>query len=96
MGYICPQCNRKVECLLQLLYSSGKVCQTCFELEVKEGLIEEIEWEKFQYASRLREIMEESFWEEDFVEEKAYLREQIKKCDKRIEKLNGGLDKFDV
>jgi len=76
-----------VEYLLELVYSSGKVCSICFQLEAKEGLLEELAWEKFEFTSRLKELMEKSFWEKDFREEKKYLREQIKALEEKITKL---------
>ena len=92
---VCSQCKKQVDHLFQLLYSSGKVCHKCFELELKEGLLEEIEWKKFELSSRLRDIMEESFWECDFTEEKAYLRKKIKDYEQQIKKLDKELKQLD-
>lgn len=51
-------------------------------------MLEDLEWQKFQNVTRLRELMEISYWEDDFTEEKAYLRLQIKDYNLKIEKLN--------
>lgn len=51
-------------------------------------MLEDLEWQKFQNVTRLRELMEISYWEDDFTEEKAYLRHQIKDYNLKIEKLN--------
>jgi hypothetical protein len=87
MAYTCPQCNKKVDYLLQQIYSPGKACSECIQLEAKEGLLEDFEWQKFQLTTRLRDLMEQSFREKDFSDEKKYLREQIKICNEKINKL---------
>ncbi|MEQ8226107.1 MAG: hypothetical protein ABRQ37_27585 [Candidatus Eremiobacterota bacterium] len=93
--YTCPQCNRKVDSLLKQVYSSGQVCSICFQLEIKEGLLEELEWQKFQLKTRLGEIMDKSFWEKDFKEEKKYVREQIQICEEKINKLNDEINELE-
>ncbi len=94
MAFICPQCKRRVPELFSLIFSTGKVCGRCFELEAKEGLLEELEWNKFQLSARLKELTEESLWEDEYLEEKAYLREELEICQERIENLNQEIDEL--
>jgi len=94
VAYICHQCKRRVPELFQLIFSTGKVCQRCFEREAKEGLLEELEWNKFQLSSRLKEITEDSIWEDEYLEEKAYIKEELEICQERIENLNQEIDEL--